>query len=644
MTRSPASPPRPADTTITGEGPNLTSTVTATNGAGLTTTATSSPPVKIDRTPPTTGLAGTSNDWSNGDVTLTLAPTDNLSGVASTSYAVDGGASRTGTTVTLSSDGDHTVTFFSTDQAGNAESPQTTHVKIDKTAPTIRHVFTPLSYHDGAWTNQDVTVTFECADQGGSDLASCSGPVTRTTEGEGQAVVGTATDKAGNSATDTAVVSIDKTPPTIRAGVDRAPNEAGWYSDPVTVTFDATDALSGVASVTAPKVLGEGADQSARGTATDAAGNSAEDGVSGINVDTTPPELSGDASPGWHTGDVTVTWSCTDALSGVADRPDATTTVTGEGRSLSASASCTDTAGNRTTSSVTGIAIDRTPPTTTASLPALPASGWYGAGLQVALTGSDNLSGVAATYYEVDGGATQTYSGPFGFATDGTHTVKFWSEDKAGNAETAAEPLTIKVDGTAPTTKIIDPVSPAGGWFVSSGVPFAFDASDATSGVAATYYAIDGGDTRTYGQPFTSDLSTGGHTVTYWSVDVAGNAEAAQSFTLKVDTVAPTITGSQSPPANAHGWNNTPVDVTFTCDDVGSGVSGVAGCAGDTRLVNEGAGQTVHGDAVDAAGNRSGIDYGPVDIDMTAPTLKGVAGLGERGRLVHRRRRRGLDG
>ncbi|HVN10638.1 MAG TPA: PxKF domain-containing protein, partial [Kineosporiaceae bacterium] len=615
-------PAPPADTTISGEGTALVSSARVTNGAGLTSTATS-PPVKIDRTPPTTGLTGTSNTWSNGDVTLTLNPTDNLSGVASTSYAVDGGAIRTGTTVTLSSDGDHTVTFSSTDKAGNAEAPQTTHVRIDKTAPTIGHTFTPLTYHDGTWTNADVTVTFECTDQGGSGIATCTHPVTKTAEGEGQTAVGVATDNAGNSATDTAVVSIDKTAPTIHAEADRPPNAAGWYAAPVTVTFDASDALSGVASVTAPRVLAEGADQSVTGTAADAAGNSATDVVSGVDVDTTPPVLSGDADSGWHTGDVTVGWSCTDALSGVADRP-GDTTVTGEGAALTATASCTDRAGNVTISTVDGIAIDRTPPTTTAEVPPLPASGWYGAGLEVTLHGSDNLSGVAATYYTIDDGPRQTYDGPFGFATDGSHTVRSWSVDKAGNVEAAGAPLRVNVDGTAPTTALVDPVSPAGGWFVSSGIPFAFDPSDATSGVAATYYAVDGGEAQIYGRPFTADLSTGGHTVTYWSVDVAGNTEPARTLTLEVDTVAPTISGSQNPPANAAGWNSTPVDVTFACDDVGSGVSGVAGCAGDTRLVNEGAGQTVHGDAVDVAGNRSGIDYGPVSIDMTKPTLKGV--------------------
>jgi hypothetical protein len=788
----------PADDTISSEGTALTASASVADKAGNTTNATSSPAVKIDKTAPTTGISGTSNNWVNGNVTVSLLATDNLSGIASTSYTIDGGTPQTGASFTLTTEGDHTVTFFSTDKAGNVESPQTAHIKIDKTAPTIQHSFTPLTYTNGAWTNQDVTVTFNCADQGGSGVASCTAPVTKSSEGEGQQVTGTATDGAGNSATDTAVVSIDKTAPTISAAPDRAPNSnlaangKGWYNADVTVSFSASDALSGVASKSADKVLGEGANQGATGTATDAAGNSASASVSGINIDKTAPVLSGSFSSGWHTGDVTVNWTCTDALSGPVAQPpndtvtgeganlsstvtctdkagntapntvsgiqidrtapttaasvpadpnnagwykaavqitlnasdnlsgvgatyysvdggaaqtyngtfsfgtegthtitfwskdnagnvedktgnsmtfkidttapvvtgaattapngngwytgdvtihwtcsDATSgiagtcpadsTISGEGSNLGASASVSDLAGNSTTRTISGIQIDRTAPTTSASVPDAPPSGWYKAAVQVTLTGHDALSDVDATYYSVDGGAAQTYNGAFSFGTEGTHTITFWSKDNAGNVETAGAPITLKIDKTAPTTTVINPISPDSGWFVTSGIPFAFDANDNASGIDATYYTIDSSAPKTYGEPFTANLSTGSHTVTYWSVDIAGNTEATQSLRLQVDTLPPTITGSQTPAKNSFGWNNTNVDVKFICTDADSGINGVAGCAGDTTLTNDGAGQMVPGDAVDVAGNRSSANYGPVNIDKTKPTLTGAA-------------------
>jgi hypothetical protein len=784
---------QPADDVVTGEGSNLSATATCTDKAGNSTTKTVSG-IQIDRQAPTTGISGASNNWTSGTVNVTLSPADNLSGVASTKYSIDGGASQTGTSFSLSTEGDHTVTFFSTDNAGNVEATNTVHVKIDKTAPTIGHSFAPLSYSDGEWTNSNVSVTFSCADQGGSGVASCTGDATVSTEGQNQEVVGTATDGSGNSATNTALVSIDKTAPTIKASADRAANAAGWYRNDVTVSFSCDDALSGVASCPASKTLAEGANQSANGSVSDNAGNTASDGVSGINVDKTDPSLTGSFSSGWHTGDVTVSWSCTDGLSGPAAQP-ADDVVTGEGSNLSATATCTDKAGNSTTKTVSGIQIDRsapatsasvsgelrngwynadisidlsasdnlsgvdktyyavdggaaqvysaavsiatngthtftywstdkagntedktgnsvtlkidktpptldgnattspngngwysgdvtvawtcsdagsgidgtcpadstitgegsnltasesvsdiagnatnttvggikidtTAPTTDVSVPTPNGNGWYGDAVQVTLDAHDNLSGVDTTIYKVDGGTAQTYSGAFSFGTEGTHTITFWSTDNAGNVETAGAPITLKIDRTAPSTTVINPISPDSGWFVTSGIPVAFNAVDGGSGIAATYYTIDGGGRQTYGQPFTADLSTGTHTITYWSVDLAGNEEAHETTNtvqVRVDTIAPTITGTRKPAANSFGWNNTNVDVTFECSDADSGIDGIAGCGPNQTVASEGLNQHVQGDAQDIAGNKNSATVSNISIDKTAPTLLGSA-------------------
>lgn len=612
--------PVPSNSTITGEGSGLLASKVASDLAGNTTAADSSP-VNIDRTAPTTGISGASKGWSNGTVTVTLSPSDNLSGVATTRYSIDGGSTVSGTTLQLSSEGDHSISYFSTDKAGNTEATQTARVKIDKTAPAISHSFTPLGYLDGAWTNQNVTVTFDCADSG-SGVASCTPPAIQSAEGAAQQVIGTATDNAGNTATDTAVLSIDRSAPSLAAASDRAANGAGWYNDSVTVNFTASDALSGIANAPSAQVLGEGANQSAAGTATDAAGNSTSASVTGINIDTTAPVLRAAYPHGWTTADVAVTWTCTDALSGVATGP-TNDTVSGEGANLSSSATCTDTAGNTASVTVFGIQIDRASPTTTATVPAPLASGWYADAVDVTLTGLDALSGIATTSYTVDGGATQEYTGPFAFALRGTHVLSFWSTDVAGNAEDAiANSLTLKIDGNAPTTTVINPISPASGWFVTSGIPVAFDASDAESGIAGTYYTIDGGDTLLYGEPFTEELSLGLHTIAYWSVDLAGNVEDARTTEVWVDTVRPSISGLASPEANGYGWNNSNVDVTFACTDANSGI---AGCGPDTTVGNEGAGQSVRGDAIDVAGNTSFATVENIRIDKTAPSLSGAA-------------------
>ncbi|TFD47356.1 hypothetical protein E3T33_02520 [Cryobacterium sp. TMT1-2-1] len=613
----------PASGTISGEGTGLTVGASVGDLAGNTRNATS-PAVRIDRTPPTTGISGTSNIWTNGNVTVSFSPGDNLSGVASTSYAVDGGPAQSGTGFTLAAEGDHIVTFHSTDLAGNVEETRTAHVKIDKTAPTIGHTFTPVGYSDGAWTNANVTVTFLCTDSG-SGIAACTAPATMSTEGASQQVVGTATDNAGNSASNTAVVSIDKTQPTISAGADRAPNGAGWYRDDVTVSFEAADALSGIASSPAARILGEGENQSASGTATDAAGNSASAEITGIHVDKTAPVLTASFPGGWHTDDVAVDWTCTDALSGVATPP-TDDVVDGEGNDLVSTRSCTDVAGNTATKTVNGIAIDRSAPTTSASVPVAPASGWYTAGVLVSLAGQDSLSGIDDTFYSVDGGATQGYGAPFTFTTAGTHTIAFWSTDVAGNLEAATGEITLRIDVAPPVTTVINPISPASGWFVTSGIPVAFSATDDHSGVAATQYSIDNGPTYTYGgDEFEAVLSVGSHSIAYWSVDVAGNAETVRSTTVWVDTVRPTITGEASPAANGFGWNNTDVNVTFTCTDTVSGINPAVDCGPDVTLDAEGADQVAEGVTADVAGNTNSATVGPISIDKTAPTLSGAA-------------------
>jgi hypothetical protein len=162
-------------------------------------------------------------------------------------------------------------------------------------------------------------VAFQCSDSV-SGIASCSPPQLVTGEGASLSVTGTAENNAGWTTDDTANVAIDRTPPTITAAADRAPNADGWYSDDVVVAFDCKDALSGVAACPAPVRLGEGAGQSAAGTATDIAGNTANATLSGIDVDKTAPVVTYAGNQGTYSvaDTVEITCAATDALSGVA--------------------------------------------------------------------------------------------------------------------------------------------------------------------------------------------------------------------------------------------------------------------------------------------------------------------------------------
>ena len=110
---------------------------------------------------------------------------------------------------------------------------------------------------------------------------------------------------------------------------------------------------------------------------------------------------------------------------------------------------------------------DTSAPTTSASgLQSDDHSGWANAAVTVTLTAADaGRSGVAATYYAVDGGAKTTYSTPFSVTGQGHHTVTYWSVDGAANAEIAKAgyvniDLTPPTIATTPTGRGTRPTSP----------------------------------------------------------------------------------------------------------------------------------------------------------------------------------------
>jgi parallel beta-helix repeat protein len=70
-------------------------------------------------------------------VTVTLTATDETSGIAATYYSLNAGAEVEGTSITITDDGEHTLTYYSVDTAGNTEPTKSATVQIDKTAPTV---------------------------------------------------------------------------------------------------------------------------------------------------------------------------------------------------------------------------------------------------------------------------------------------------------------------------------------------------------------------------------------------------------------------------------------------------------------------------------------------------------------------------
>jgi hypothetical protein len=407
---------------------------------------------------------------------------------------------------------------------------------------------------------------------GGGDDSSSPYDTTYHWSGSGATASGSKTVTAHDNATLTAnatfTVTPDTTNPTNTASAKNADNStytAGtWTNQSVTVHYTCGDSGSGVASCPSDQSFtSDGVTTSTSGTATDNVGNQTTTSFGPIKVDKTNPNIAASAKKAdnstytadtWTNQAVTVHYTCSDptangASSGIASCA-ADQVFSAEAITASTSGTGTDNAGNSANTSFGPIKIDKTKPQTTLTTsPSSPdgSNSWFKRSSVSFTLGAVDLpsgfSGVANSFYTVDGGGQQTYSGSVTINSQGDHTVTFWSVDNAGNVENT-NTTHIKLDNVAPSTTIATtPASANGsnGWFVSpnSSVSFTLGGpADATSGLANRFYTVDGGSQQTYSGAVTVNTN-GDHTIQYWSTDNAGNVESANTFHIKIDTVAP---------------------------------------------------------------------------------------------------------
>lgn len=177
---------------------------------------------------------------------------------------------------------------------------------------------------------------------------------------------------------------------------------------------------------------------------------------------------------------------------------------------------------------------DSTAPTTELLANGAAAAAWYKtASITVSLKASDNAggSGVAKTYYRVNGGSEAEYTSPFQLSGGTSYTVAYYSRDNAGNVE-QAKSVTLRVDTVAPVTKYsVAPVwATKNGAKYIKGYAWALTATDnaAGSGVKEIKYRVNGGAWTTYTAPFVPTSANGSIQVEFYSVDNAGNQEAVK--------------------------------------------------------------------------------------------------------------------
>lgn len=205
--------------------------------------------VNKDVTAPTGTHSINPTNWTNGNVTITLNTTDDMSGVKRIKKPDGNYVSSASTTYTVASNG--TYTFVLEDNVGNTRNYNVTISNIDKTAPTGS-----LSHSPTNWVNTDVKIHWNVADanSGVKQIKLPDGTIKTTATGDYTVSQnGTYTfvvyDVAGNTLTlQETVTNIDKTQPT----GSLSHNPTDWVIDYVKIHWTASDSQSGFNRVVLP--------------------------------------------------------------------------------------------------------------------------------------------------------------------------------------------------------------------------------------------------------------------------------------------------------------------------------------------------------------------------------------------------------
>jgi hypothetical protein len=606
-------------------------TVKATDTAGNSSTATLS--VTRDNVPPAVAITVPTSaaTWTTNQNPLPLAGTasDNVavSSVSWSNPAAGASGPAAGTNAWSASVplvvGANTITVTATDTAG---TPQTAVITVtyDNTAPSVvinaptasptyATNIGPVALGGTASDDNAVaSVTWSNAATGGSGTATGTNAwsaMVPLTDGVNTITV-TATDTAGNTASqaiavtfDTIVPSLAITSPTtgpVFATSATSIGLGGTSSDNVavaTVTWtNAANSTSGTAlgttawSVTTVNLVA--GDNVITVTATDTAGNTTsqvitikQDSVaptvaftlptSGPSAVTnaTPLAIAGTASD--NVAVASVSWSNpAAAASGAATGTSSwSAQVPLAAGSNTITVTATDTAGNQSTAVLTVI-YDNTPPTVSLTGPTTNPIYYTGnASVTVSGTSSDNVAvGTVGWSNAASGGSgtavgTGSWSAPIPL-TPGTNLITITVRDTAGNVTTKT--ITVIEDTQPPTIAITTPAAAATWTSATTPLNLGGTASDnvivasvkwANSATGAT-----GTATGTTAWSAQVDLVEGANPITVTAADAVGNTSTA-TITVTYDNVPPTINITAPTTSSTYGTTTSPLDISGNASD-----------------------------------------------------------------------------
>ncbi|WP_460826446.1 Ig-like domain-containing protein [Massilia terrae] len=529
-----------------------TVSVTDTDGAGNTGTASVSFVLDTKLTAPTVSLttdSGKPGDGLTNNAGLNFNTADSD---ATRVITVDGKVVNSYDASALA-DGSHTVSVTDTDGAGNTGTASVSFTLDTKlTAPSVS--LTTDSGKPGDGLTNNAGLTFNTADSDATRVITVDGKVVNSYDASALAdgshtVSVTDTDGAGNTGTASVSFVLDTklTAPTVSLTTDSGKPGDG-LTNKAGLTFNTADSdATRVITVDGKVVNSYDASALADGshtvsvTDTDNAGNTGTASVS-FTLDTklTAPTVALTTDSGKPTDGLSnkagLTFNTADS--------DATRVITVDGKvvngydasaladgSHTVSVTDTDGAGNTGTASVS-FTLDTklTAPTVALTTD----SGKPGDGLTNNAGITFNTADSDATrVITVDGKVVNSYDASA--LADGSHTVSVTDTDGAGNTGNASVSFTLDTKLTAPTVALTtDSGKPGDGLTNKAGLTFNIADSDATRVIA-----VDGKVVNSYDA---SALADGSHTVSVTDTDGAGNTGTALvTFTLDTKLTAPTV-------------------------------------------------------------------------------------------------------
>jgi hypothetical protein len=200
---------------------------------------------------------------------------------------------------------------------------------------------------------------------------------------------------------------------------------------------------------------------------------------------------------------------------------------------------------------------------------------WVSSPAAVSVTATDD-TGVDSVDYSVDGGSwvsVDETTASFPVTGDGVHEVRARAHDVTGNTS-AVVTGSVKVDTEAPVSRAS-----------RVGRTVTVRAADATSGVGAVQYRLDGGTWATYAAPFA--VGDDAVDVEYRAVDRAGSEEQANTLVVPAlgDELSPTAVVALAAADKLAFGTDLPISVRVSTPD-GVATGSVRAIAGGTVLAS----------------------------------------------------------